>query len=622
MKLPALRLDKDALGEFLLRHGEKLVGTVVAIGAVLLIWGGIDSIRSRSVRPQELPESIRDEVTRADAHIRSMPRPPDDLLPPHAALAAAVDPWLAAKSEAAPPLSVLDKPLFPEFSRRSQPDVLPVEQLRAVAGIAVFPLQQAAGDAAGRPPAQPPAPDRRGRPGAQRNPGAPGERGFPGPEGFGRPDEGFSAAPAGTPGRIVPYVVVTGLIPVAKQREEYRRRFAEAGYQDARRDAPLWSDFEIEKCIVTNGQDGQWRPIDLAGASRIQMREWSAPQPLPVPTDYVFQATEERRSRETPLGFVGLLPQRIDRPWAAEPIHPWVLEHIRSRPQPTADDPGDMPAAIPEPDAAIFGGPGEQRPDPRDARPPAPGEDAKDQPLPDYRLFAFVDTAVKPNTAYRYRLRLKVWNPNLGLPQQHLVDPAIAKEQRLSSPASSPTAAARVPDPQVLLVDVVPAADVKKLRLKPGVLEVLVLDASADTGNYAIRSVLLDVGGIANVDKKLNRPGETRSRGEDAITDRLLVDVFGQQIEGDDKPRRGPRMIPEPFTAVFLRPDGSFEQVTAADSERLIDRYRDTLPERDAGRRETRPTGPAGEFDIFPGAPGFPGGPGPQQPDSPFPPRR
>jgi hypothetical protein len=598
MKLPALRFDKDALGEFLLRHGEKLVGTVVAIAAALLLWGGIDSIRSRSVRPQELPGSIRDEVTRADAHIRSMPRPPDDLLPPHAALAAAIDPWLEAKSEAAPPLVVLDKPLFPEFSRRSQPDVLPVEQLRAVAGIAVFPQQQAAADAAGRPPAQPPVVD------------------VPGTD------------VPGKPGRIVPYVVVTGLIPVAKQREEYRRRFAEAGYQDARRDAPLWSDFEIEKCVVTNGQDGPWRPIDLAAAARTQVREWAAPQSLPVPSEYLLQNTEARRSRETLLDFAGLLPQRIDRPWAAEPIHPWVLEHIRSLPQPTAEEAGELPAAAPEADTAIFGGPGEQggpggpRPPMRDQLAGERGQQAKDRPLPDYRLFAFVDTAVKPDTVYRYRLRLKVWNPNLGLPQQHLADPAIAKEQRLASPASSPTAAARVPNPQVLLVDVVPAADVKKLRLKPGVLEVLVLDASADTGNYAIRSVLLDVGGLANVDKKLNRPGETRARGEDAITDRLLIDVFGQQIEGDDKPRRGPRTIPEPFTAVFLRPDGSFEQVTAADSERLIERYRDTLPERDTGRRETRPVRPAGEFDIFPGAPGFPGGPGPQQPDSPFPPRR
>jgi len=240
-------------------------------------------------------------------------------------------------------------------------------------------------------------------------------------------------------------------------------------------------------------------------------------------------------------------------------------------------------------------------------------------------VFAFVDTNVEPNTAYRYRLRLKVWNPNLGLPRQHLVDPAIAKEQRLASPLSSPTAAVRVPDPQVLLVDVVPATEIKKLRLKPGVLEVLVLDASADTGNYALRSALIDIGGLANVEKRLNRPGETRARGEDAITDRLLVDVLGQQGEGDDKPRRGPRVIPEPFMALFLRPDGSFEQVTAAASEPLIDRYRDTLPERDVGRRDTRPAGPAGEFEGFPGAPGFPGGQGPRAPgfpDSPFPPRR
>jgi hypothetical protein len=599
MKLPALRFDKDALGAFLLRHVEKFVGAVVAVGAVLLLWNGIESIRSRSVRSTERPESIQAEVTRADAHIQSLSNPPDELLPASTPLADMVAPWLDAKPASAPPLVALDKPLFPEFSRRSQPDILPAEGLQAVAGIAVFP-RAAVGNPAGE------------------------AGGFVGD------------SQPGTPGRITPYVVVTGLIPIAAQRDEYRRRFADAGYQDARRDVPLWSDFELERCTVSpqpgGGQDGPWRPIDLVKTARIQSREWTAPQPLPVPTDYLLQATDERRSRETPLDFAGLLPQRIDRPWGTETIHPWVLADLRrshESPRPANEVVDEPTAPVPEPDTAIFGDrESEVRPriDGRTSESAAPGQPPQEErPPPDFRVFAFVDTNVEPNTAYRYRLRLKVWNPNLGLPRQHLVDPAIAKEQRLASPLSSPTAAVRVPDPQVLLVDVVPATEIKKLRLKPGVLEVLVLDASADTGNYALRSALIDIGGLANVEKRLNRPGETRARGEDAITDRLLVDVLGQQVEGDDKPRRGPRVIPEPFMALFLRPDGSFEQVTAAASEPLIDRYRDTLPERDVGRRDTRPAGPAGEFEGFPGAPGFPGGQGPRAPgfpDSPFPPRR
>lgn len=640
MKLPAMRFDAEALGGFLLRHAEKIVGAIVAVTAALLVWGGIESLRSRSVRVNELPEAIRTEVNRADAHITSVPKPPDDLLPGHAPLVAAVEPWLAAKPEPAPAVTVLDNPLFPEFSPRSQPEVLPVEDLRAVAGIAVLPVAAAAGDAGqppgrqppGRQPAAPPS-ERRDRPGRQRPGEFPDPAGFPNPAAFpnpagfpgagGGPPAGLGAGGAeppqvapGTPGRIVPYVVVTGLIPAAKQREEYRRRFTAAGYRDARRDAPLWSDFEVERCTIVDGQDGPWRKIDLVESARAQARDWPAAQPVAVPPVYLLQSVEERRSRETPVEFCGALPQRIDRPWAAEPFHPWVLDHIRSQPRPSDTEAGDQPAPGQEPEVPVFGEPGAADPlqggqpvagpaspatagfTPAGSGPMAAGE-IEVEKLPDYRLLCFVDTAVKPNTAYRYRIRLKVWNPNLNLPRQHLSDPAIAKEQRLASPASAATPPAVVPDPTRLLVDVFPAAELKKLRIKPGMLEVLVLAASAETGNYALRSALIDVGGFANVDKRLNRPGELRTRGEDVVTDRLLVDVFGQQVEGDDKPRRGPRKIPEPFTAVFMRPDGSFEQVAAADSERLIDRYGETLPERESTRRDSRPPGANPGSDIF-----------------------
>jgi hypothetical protein len=573
MKLSLPRLDKETVTDWLLRHGEKIGAVLAAVAVVWLIWNGIDALRSRSVRRGELPEAIQAAIDRAETHIRSVPRPPADLLPEQPSPLAAIVGWLDTKPRAAPTNLLLDKPLFPEFSRRSQPDVLAIQDLHAVAGIAVLPPKEAPAQAG---PQQP--------------------------------------APGRQAGRIVPYVVVTGLIPAARQRDEYRRRFAAAGYQDARRDTPLWSDFEIERCLVVNGKDGPWQKIDLAGVARGQA-EWGGGEPLPAPAELLMREQEGRRSRETPLDFCAPLPRRIDRPWGAEPLHPWVIEFIRNRPPPPAPGAADPAAGPREPDRPVFDETGATTA-PQTA-PETPAKGAVEPPLPEYRLLCFVDTTVSPNTAYRYRARLKVWNPNMNLPRQHLDDPAFATEQRLPSAPSPPSATASVPDPTKLLVDVIPPADLKKLRIRPGTLEVLVLGASEETGNYALRSVLTDVGGLANVEKKFNRTGETRARGEDIVTDRLLVDATGPQADGDDKPRRGPRAIPEPFMAIFLRPDGRFERVTAADSERLIDRYLATLPERESSRREARPAGAGGDSQGFPGA-------ARPQPDNPFqfPPRR
>jgi hypothetical protein len=79
---------------------------------------------------------------------------------------------------------------------------------------------------------------------------------------------------------------------------------------------------------------------------------------------------------------------------------------------------------------------------------------------------------------------------------------------------------------------------------------------------------------MADVDPGLNRTGDVRFYGEPLTTGRLLVDVRGQQEERSDS--RSP-LPPEPLEMLFLKPDGSFEVVAAADSERLIQKYRSTL---------------------------------------------
>jgi hypothetical protein len=83
-----------------------------------------------------------------------------------------------------------------------------------------------------------------------------------------------------------------------------------------------------------------------------------------------------------------------------------------------------------------------------------------------------------------------------------------------------------------------------------------------------------DLGGLANVSPDLNRPGDVRFYGEPLTTDTVLVDAHGSQEERADIRSTDP---PEPLEMLFLREDGSFAVVSAADGERPIRRYGSTL---------------------------------------------
>jgi hypothetical protein len=113
--------------------------------------------------------------------------------------------------------------------------------------------------------------------------------------------------------------------------------------------------------------------------------------------------------------------------------------------------------------------------------------------------------------------------------------------------------------------------------------------ASKLNGNYSLRALLTELGGIANVDSTLNKPGDARARGEDVLTGRALVDLRGRQEEPTKA--GGP---PEVLEMLFVRPDGSCEIVSAADSQTFYDRYRSTLDP---------PAVPPGGADVPAGVP-------------------
>lgn len=582
MKRPSISFNKDAVLDFLLRHVEKFVATAVGLAALWFAWSGLNAWRFESVRPDQVPAAIDDGAKRAETHINAVAELPGDLLPAHASLTKEIDAWRNAKPVEARGLAILDKPLFEDLARRTKPTVLPLEDLRAVAGVAVLPVKPAVapGAAAEGRATRPP---RGGRP--------------PQPEPLEQPGLEQPAQPESQPGRVVPYVIVTGLIPVAKQQAEFDRTFAEVGFRDAKLDTPVWADFELERSTA-GGKEEAWQKLDMAAVLKLRIAQWAAAEPNRVPPDFLIAAAQDGRERKvSPFGFCGLLPTRIDEPWGAEQFHPLVLEAVRAeiaRQQSAGGQPGVQQPAAPD-----FVEGGAEAPggmpvgfDPLLANeaggiPPGGPEFMglpENQGLPQ-RMFRFIDTSVEPGKSYRYRVKLTIRNPNYGLDAQYVAEPGLATDPLLPGPPGEATAAVRVPDPVAMLAGPLDADDVKRLKLKPGMFELLVMAPSQKTGNYSLRSVVTEVGGVANVDEAFNKPNEQRCKGEKILTERVLLDVLGQQADATalaparpGRPAKQQAAGPaEPLEMIFMKRDGSLEFVSAAESAARVGRYRDTL---------------------------------------------
>ena len=610
MKAPRIAFNKDAILSFLLLHGEKVVVAIVGLAALALAWSGLGAMRSLRPTAEQQPQSIIADAETTAKHIEAVKIAPDDELTSEKGLADTVAQWLTPKFAATPPRAVFNKPLFGELARRSSPDILPVEDLRAVAGVAVLAVKpKSVGDR--------PVPDRPlnfdansiAKPGKPPRGGGRGGAPQPTPP---LPPDNVGLMPQTDPnarqGRIVPYVLVTGLIPIAKQQEEYQRRFDTASLRDPILDAPSWSSYRIEKTEVLPGTAEKWTPVDTKTVARRYAAEWAGLQPEPLlPTLLLPPELERRDPTQSPLPFCIPMPQLAEGAWGFNALHPWFADFIqRDAEEKKAKAAAEQENA--EANPSVFGGgtPGAPpggfgpsgMPIGMDGPSMMPGAEGIVSRGPGYRLFRFIDFAVVPGRTYRYRVKTVCWNPNLNVPTRHLIDAAIAKPATVESPESNATSPVVVPDGTRLLVQPMKKLDIK--RLKSGMVSALILGEKPNSGSFALRSLVMEVGGIANVDPTQNKRGDSRSRGDAIVTDRVLLDIRGR-LEDRSETRTGkPTPPPEPLEMIFLRPDGTFEVASSADSQQEVDRYQLTLPADDAG------TSPVGS-----GAPTAPG-------DSPF----
>jgi len=302
MKLPGVRFSKDALVGFLLDHGEKIVGALIGLLALVLAWNGLSALRLKSVTDDKRPEALVRLTNETVQHIDAEPNPPAEVMRRAGELARTIDPWRPSQVKvAAPPeMATLSRPAVSSITMRGEPKVFPIEDLRAVAGVAMV-RDMAAEQAASALAAQP-------------VPEAPGtDAGVSGPD-IAEPVKRFE--------KLVPCVVVVGLVPVAKQREEFRRTLATPvddpalGPQQA--DAPRWADFVVERTAVSAGKPEAWMPI----RARL-VTEQAGSKPLP---DRFLLGQENLAQVAGESTFAAGLPPRIDQPWGLDTIHPWFLQ--------------------------------------------------------------------------------------------------------------------------------------------------------------------------------------------------------------------------------------------------------------------------------------------------------
>jgi hypothetical protein len=707
MKAPSF--SPAAAGAFLINHGEKLVVGLFCMFALLMMWWGISATQVHGVDRSRTPEALENLARQAAANMDSSATVPREKVPRVDPMAPRVDPWRPQQVKLADPPArslLFDRPMYAELTKRTKPEVFPITDLRAVAGIAVFTDPTADARRGVARPRQPIAPPEQAPP-PTRTPSRRAGRGTEQPEAphlTGEFDHGSTVVDIPPdeqvgPGKIAPFVVVTGLIPAGKQIAEFESRFASASFRDPRRDTPRWADYIVERTRVVPGATPRWERMRLVNVSRLNANPGGV-QPGPAAADQGGPPLHAEnlppgfflQPGETEVEYAAALPARVDGPWGEEALHPWFVPEIRERIEKGLEQPGNeepipsikladivaKPATyvgkkvrlagvvldtdskvqksarlhrfgVRTPDEAVstgletigegddlvfatseeYGGrlafdltkprncnllvrvdqvgstpvarlleiefvddEGEitdTRKDP--AQDPVvladgpnqgggglgghqqPGAPAVD--LAANRLFRFVDLGVVPGAEYRYRVRFAIRNPNVNLAPQHVADVAITKGDFLLADYSPETSTVRIPDPVRILARTIPRDAARKLKVKGDTVELIVMAKSGENGNYGLRSVVTPPGGSANVDPALNRPAAKLHFGEPVTTDRLLLDVRGGQEERT--PTRGKQQPAEPLEVLLLRPDGEYDVVTAADSERLIRRYRSTL---------------------------------------------
>jgi hypothetical protein len=484
-----LNLSGEGIKQFFLVNGEKIVLGGVVIALLGFLYSAItakplDETKSPEVIKREsavLMNRINDPASNPPAGDRPKLPEPAPPVPPQP---------LKWQTEISPLI-------FPELKKRSDPTILPIEEMQIASGVAIvgYAPALASGAAGGMSPAagalaagndHGPAYGGVGAAAAKSNTPAQTDERF-NPQGM------MGAAKPGDEPRAKTYAIITGLVPWSKQCEEYSNRFefavppslpasdptqptANTALQTGQPQLPEYIYFRVQRTDNLQPKDDKdWTTTINYLSALTDQAAWSNQSGVQdiVDQNYIFQPGT-LKGHTTYITWP--LPPLFLKIWGFEASHPKVKLNL---PQ-DAMNPGQQqgpdlaqgdfdgtqggaraaapPVARPAAGAFGPGGAGMASGRDHDYNPGGGrfGGGVFGQPAPaavttpdntvvvDNKLFRFVDFTAEPGKTYRYRIQLVVNNPNFGLLPDCLLDaktasvPTLFSDWAMTAPVTIP----------------------------------------------------------------------------------------------------------------------------------------------------------------------------------------
>lgn len=402
MKLK-MKLDKAKLQKHFETHGEKLIFGVLALAAILVCYYGF-AVKPYTVTPQEMMQHA--DTFKKNIDVIELPTIVNkDLTAVVTAASRTIVGGPALKN------GPLNPPLIEGVTRREEPRFFAPIELIATATWGAVAFKD-------KTP-EPEPEEERGRP--RRRQAQP----EPEPSATGNERTGFSNV-KGTRPVGKQWIVVTGAVPVKEQADEYVASLSNSSYPE-KNFAPNYKTFRLQRAIV--GPTGAvaenaWQDVD--------------PQQLNIEKLGWFKTAEEPVNREViDPAFTAELPPLMTKQNDLEIVgHPRVTDADGN---PVIEEPAEEAAEAPAEDAAVAA-----NPPGREAAPDAAKSRGSKESI-SYKLFRYLDFAVQPNQTYRYRVKLILENPNVGVPVQYLASPELNQGPTRETPFSEPTGDVKVP---------------------------------------------------------------------------------------------------------------------------------------------------------------------------------
>ena len=472
-----LNLGSGGIKGLILNHIEKAVLGIVVALFVLLVARSMGLQGDFALKPDELQEaSVQAETT------IKQPKPPlkERVTLPHwEDIARGIDDDVLA-SPYGLPLRWMH-PLFPGATLRTEPEVFPLEELRAATGFGGIQLSTAGVGG-----------------GAAVGVGAEAAM----PSAYGAEGGGMAMdAPGNVKGQR--WVVLTGLLPYKKQWHEYGRVFRNAELKDPRRDVPQYIHYQVHRAEITPGVDPQpedWKPINVV-RELVKTRAWAGAQPEVIFPKFLHPPVPNM----VPMAFP--LPPMVRKVFGEEIAHePQIPRYFQMEapklPELDIDKIEDDPTKLRDPrlrgmagaaSGGAYGGAGEGGPGMdygmayeqdygayggagggfgygaeggmalggMEGGYGGYGMGMQRREIPEHQLFRFFDFSVEPGKYYRYRVMLRLANPNYELPIQYLADETLAESTFVEAPWSEDSRTIRVPmDSRVLAGPVKPSLNI------------------------------------------------------------------------------------------------------------------------------------------------------------------